>query len=116
METELNELVFGSLERALGDRPSSERLIPADGRTLGVADNVSHQALGTLQHLIKNDGSTRNGLKQALGNDAGRVLKQLCYQLKRIREMRNRAAHAETVDSQYVAHQRERILGVGQEC
>ena len=115
VETELNALVFGALGDALGGRSSSERRVRADGRTLDVADDVSHQSLGTLQHLIEHDGTVRNGLKQALGNDATWVLNQLPYRLKPVREMRNPAAHAETVNRRHVGHQRERILGIGQE-
>jgi len=97
------------------DRPVSLYGGLVDLPLLDPADDVSHQSPGTLQHLVEHDGTVRNGPKQTLGNDAARVLNQLPYRMKPIREMRNPAAHEDTVTRRHVGHQRERIPGIGQE-
>ena len=115
VETELNALLFPALRGVLQGSPPAEREIHVDGRRLDLGAPVPHQTLGTLRNLLEHEGTVRGTLERALRHDASWLKDQLPYRLKRLVELRNPAAHSEPVSADVLAHEREAIVGIGQE-
>lgn len=113
VETELNALLFPTLRRALGGKPPTERTVSREGMRLDFGGRVDHQSLGTLRLLLEKEPVVAAGLRSALPQDATWLTGQLPVALGPIIDLRNPAAHAESVEFGRLSHARDRILGVG---
>lgn len=113
METELNALVFPTLQRVLGRSAHRERLIRLEDRTHDLAVPVRHQSLGQLRTLLERDSTVRTALRGALPHDGDWLVGTLPNRLAVLEELRNPAAHSASVAREAVMDAREMVLGIG---
>jgi hypothetical protein len=112
IETEVNALVFPTLQRFHAKRGSKAPQLKMNNRTYDLRKKVPHQSLGTLQHVVR-DGATRHALQSELGSGFGKLVADLPRDLDRLRKKRNKAAHSKAVEAEHVAAWRREILGIG---
>jgi hypothetical protein len=113
VETELNALVFGVLQRALGRAPLKERLIRLEHGSHDVSEPVRHQSLGQLRTLLEHEGTVRTALRSGLGRDGDWLVGVLPNQIAVLEELRNPAAHSAANTREQVIDAREAVLGIG---
>ena len=113
VETELNALLFPSLRRLLARAPATDREVWAGAALLDLGSPVSHQTLGTLRHLLKDEEKIRQPLRTALMHDWRWLEGELPAQLEPILDLRNPAAHERTVEREEMGRLRQSVLGIG---
>lgn len=113
VETELNALLFPSLRRLLARAPATDREVWAGAALLDLGSPVSHQTLGTLRHLLKDEERIRQPLRTALMHDWRWLEGELPAQLEPILDLRNPAAHERTVEREEMGRLRQSVLGIG---
>jgi hypothetical protein len=116
VETELNALIFPALKKAMRGKPRPDREVLLDGRQVDLAGEVSHKSIGTLLHLLEKTDGVGKALRATLSSADGQwVTGVLPRRLDKLREIRNPAAHSESIDAADLSSIREELLGVGQE-
>jgi hypothetical protein len=117
VETELNALLFPRLRKRLEGVASKDREVTADGRRLDLGRPVPHQFLGTILYLLEKDDIVARPLGGTFsGADAGWLRSNAPRELRGIVELRNPAAHSETVSRERVETvSRERVETVSRE-
>lgn len=99
------------LRRALGGAPHDVRLANVEGKTRDLADGTNW-TLGTLATAMGGDGERVAWLRAHLRNGAW-FTGSLPAILDRVAQVRNPAAHAESVTREAVTQLRAQLVGVG---
>ncbi|MBA2245749.1 MAG: hypothetical protein H0W11_12390, partial [Gemmatimonadetes bacterium] len=115
VETELNALLFPTLRRVLRGARPSEREVSVEGRRLDLGGQVPHQSIGTLRNLLQHNEVVQRAVRAALQHDHAWLLGQLPYQLTRLADLRNPAAHSGSVGREAAVALRDEVVGVGGE-
>ncbi len=114
VETELNALLFPRLRKRLESAAPRDREVTADGRRLDLGKLVPHQSLGTILYLLENDAIVARALGGVFSTaDAGWLRSNAPRELRGIVELRNPAAHSESVSRERVEKVRGLVMGVG---
>jgi hypothetical protein len=114
VETELNALLFPRLRKRLESAALKDREVTADGRRLDLGRLVAHQSLGTILYLLENDEIVARALGGTFSAaDAGWLRSNAPRELRGIVELRNPAAHWESVGREQVEMVRAQVMGVG---
>ncbi len=101
------------LSRVLRGARPSESEVSVEGRRLDLGGQVPHKSLGTLRNLLQHNEVVQRGVRAALPHDAAWLLGQLPYQLSRLAELRNPAAHSGSVAREAAVALRDEVVGGG---
>ncbi|MGW8283769.1 MAG: hypothetical protein ACWGON_10760, partial [Gemmatimonadota bacterium] len=113
VETELNALVFPAVRRVLAKAPPEEREVYAGTSLIDLGSRVPHQSLGTIRHLLARNDAFRKALRTALPHDWRWLEGELPAYLEPILDLRNPAAHEDTVSREQMSRLRQSTLGIG---
>jgi len=113
VETELNGLVFPAVRRVLAKAPPDEREVYAGASLIDLGSRVPHQSLGTIRHLLARNDAFRKALRTALPHDWRWLEGELPAYLEPILDLRNPAAHEDTVSREQMSRLRQSTLGIG---
>jgi len=115
VELEVNRLVFGAAARVLAGAGPDDRMTRIEGKSVDLARHVSHRSVGSLCRLLETSSELRRALRRAFTDPAEQrfLLDELPDALRRLRDLRNPAAHSGSVSADELTPLRDRVLGVG---
>jgi hypothetical protein len=115
VETELNALLFPRLRKQLEGGMLKDREVRVDGRAMDLGAWVPHQSLGTILHLLEKEQVVHwvLGAGGFRAEDAGWLRSTAPREFRGIVELRNPAAHSESVGRERVEQLRAQVMGVG---
>lgn len=116
LETEVNAILRGLMNRAYSDVDINRRMAYVEHKPVDLGRAFPHQGLGALRKLLADEPLVKEGLKRVA---SGQVLYftdeyKLPRELEKVQKLRNPAAHAEPVTRDEVMAVRDALMGIGQ--